>query len=88
MTPIACGLFQIEVSSVRKLLLDRHRSIVKTILTSHRERCYEICTYLDAEFKKIFANLSKRPENVEQLVELEEYMSSLTNTMQVKSQSQ
>ena len=81
-TPIACGLFQIEVSSVRKLLLDRHRNIVKLILTAHRERCHEICTYLDNEFKKIFANLSKHPENVEQLTELEEYMNSLTNTLQ------
>ena len=81
-TPVACGLFQIEVLSVRKLLLDRHRAIVKLILTAQRERCYEICNYMDAEFKKIFANLSKHPENVEQLVEMEEYITSLTNILQ------
>jgi dynein heavy chain len=50
-------------------------------LQAHAERCTTICQYLDEEFKKVYKNLSKRPENIEQLVELEEYMAGLNLTL-------
>jgi dynein heavy chain len=81
--PIHCGLFQIDVASVRQLLLEKHKAIVKLVLSRHRDYGMDICQYLDEEFKKINRNLSKRPENVEQLVELEEYVSGLSNTIAI-----
>lgn len=80
-TPILCGLFLVEVVSVRNLLLDKHRAIVRHILTLHSGYCSQIAEYLDEEFSKIAKHLSRRPENVEQLTELEEYISGLNNTM-------
>lgn len=80
-TPIECGLFLVDVVSVRNLLLDKHRLIIKNILSSHAERCSQISLYLEDEFKKINKNLARRPENIEQLVELEDYMQSLGNVM-------
>ena len=50
-------------------------------IIGHRENCLEICNYLESEFKKIFQNIGRHPENVEQLVELDEYINGLTNTM-------
>lgn len=81
-TPIDSGLFLIEVSSVRQLLLDKHNSIVRLALTSHAQFCSEIKVYLDEEFRKIMKNLSKRPETIEQLVELDEYVNGIGNTLQ------
>jgi dynein heavy chain len=80
-TPIECGLFLVEVVSIRNLLLDKHRAIIGAILSDHCERCRTITDYLDDEFKKINKNLSKRPENIEQLTELEEYINSLGNIL-------
>lgn len=80
-TPIECGLFLVEVMSVRQLLLDKHKAIIRSILTAQAERCSLIVQYLDDEFKKITRNLAKKPENIEQLTELEEYLTSLTATL-------
>jgi dynein heavy chain len=82
-TPIECGLFLVEVVSVRHLLLDKHRTIIRNILTDQADRCALAVQYLEDEFKKINRNLSKRPENVEQLVELEEYVGGLPSTLNV-----
>jgi dynein heavy chain len=81
-TPIEAGLFLIEVASVRQLLLDKHHSIVKLALSQHSTYCQDIKVYLDEEFKKIVKNLSKRPETIEQLVELDDYVSGLGSTIQ------
>jgi dynein heavy chain len=81
-TPIDAGLFLIEVATVRQLLLDKHHSIVKLALTQHASYCQEIKVYLDEEFKKIIKNLSKRPETIEQLVELDEYVAGIGSTIQ------
>ena len=83
--PIECGLFLVEVVSVRNLLLDKHKKIIHSILQAHAERSVVIGHYLEEEFKKINKNLSKRPENIEELVELEEYVSSLGNVLVVLS---
>lgn len=75
--PIFCGLFLVDVVSVRNLLLDKHRSIIRLILSSHTKLCTEICAYLEDEFNKIIGHLNRRPENIEEVVEIEEYISNL-----------
>lgn len=80
-TPIECGLYLVEVVTIRNLLLEKHRAIIGTILSDHCDRCRNISDYLDDEFKKINKNLSKRPDNIEMLTELEEYMAGLGNTL-------
>lgn len=82
-TPIECGLFLVEVVSVRHLLLDKHRAIIRNILTDQGDRCAQAVQYLEEEFKKVNRNLSKRPENIEQLTELEEYIGGLPSTLNV-----
>jgi dynein heavy chain len=75
--PINCGLFSIEVVSVRELLLDKHRAIINIILEQHAGYLVEINETLEAEFKKIHERLALRPETVEQVAECEEYLTSL-----------
>eukprot|EP00981_Chlorochromonas_danica_P004769 scaffold958_cov229-Ochromonas_danica.AAC.10 len=87
--PIACGLFLVEVVSVRVLLLEKHRSVIRAVLSQHASRCSIISEYLDDEFKKIAKKLQDRPENIEKLVEQEEYITALPttiNTLQACSQ--
>lgn len=81
--PIPCGLFLVDVVSVRVLLLDKHRTIIRSILTQHGTRCSMISEYLEEEFKKISKKLQDRPENIEKLVEQEEYIAALPTTMNV-----
>lgn len=50
---------------------------MKLILNNHKDNCLEICQYIENEFKLIIKQLNKRPENVEELVELETYMTGL-----------
>lgn len=85
MTPIECGLFLVEVVSVRDLLLNKHKAIIQSILTAHTTRCTQINQYLENEFKKVTSNLNKRPENIEDLTALEEYIGSLPATIQTLS---
>jgi dynein heavy chain len=79
--PIECGLFVVEVGSVRALLLEKHRKIIQSILSVHASRCALINQYLDNEFKKITVNLSKRSETIEELTSLNEYMDGLPAVM-------
>lgn len=81
MTPIECGLLLVEVVSVRNLLLEKHKKIIHTILHAHSERTVVIAQYLEEEFKKISRNLARRPENIEELTELEEYVNGLGNVL-------
>jgi dynein heavy chain, axonemal len=80
-TPIECGLFCIEVVSVRELLLDKHRKIVELILERQAGYCSEIVISLDEEFVKIMDRLAIKPETIEEIAELEEYLQSLNMTM-------
>jgi dynein heavy chain len=75
--PLQCGLFLIDVVSLRDLLLSKHETIVKNILREHTGYCREAAAYLDEEFRKIIKNLSKRPENIEELTELEDYVAGV-----------
>ena len=75
--PINCGLFQVEVVSVRELLLTKHREIVEIILAKQAGYCQEINNSMDEEFKKVHEKLSVRPETVEEVAEVEEYLQGL-----------
>lgn len=77
--PLDCGLFTIDVAAIRTQLLEKHDDIVKSILRQHASNCMDICQYLDDEFRKVIKNLSKRPDDIEQLTELEEYISGVAN---------
>jgi len=78
--PISCGLFRIEVISVRELLLEKHRQIINIILEQHAGYLETINEYMELEFKKIHERLSFRPETVEDVAALEEFLTSLTLT--------
>ena len=79
--PIDCGLFLVEVVSVRNLLLDKHMAIVKLILSNHAGYCLEASKYLEEEFRKLDVQVNKAPDNIEQLAELEEYINGLGSTL-------
>lgn len=79
--PLNCGLFLIDVVSLRDLLLAKHELIVSSILKNHCGYCREIIQYLEDEFKKIIKNLSKHPENIEELTELEEYVAGVQTVL-------
>ena len=79
--PLDCGLFSIDVTHLRSNLLEIHQNIVDVILRKHTEHSMEICQYLDDEFRKVVKNLSKRPENIEELTELEEFVAGVNNQL-------
>ena len=77
-----CGMFMIHVEAVRALLLEKHRQIVQTALMEHSAYSKEICKYLDSELRKIILKIATRPSNIEELIELEEYMAAVGNILQ------
>jgi dynein heavy chain len=79
--PLNCGLFLIDVVSLRDLLLNKHEVIMTSILKNHCGYCRESTAYMEEEFKKIIKNLSKHPETIEELAELEEYVSGVHNVL-------
>ncbi|CAM9108221.1 unnamed protein product, partial [Ectocarpus fasciculatus] len=79
--PLNCGLFLIDVVSLRDLLLAKHELIMNIILKAQCGYCREATSYLEDEFKKIIKNMSKHPENIEELTELEEYVAGVQNVL-------
>jgi dynein heavy chain len=79
--PLQCGLFVVELVQIRNLLLAKHDSIISEILTTHVGHCREISLYLESEFDKIFVELNKRPEDIEGVAAMEDYMDGLKSTM-------
>ena len=77
-----CGMFLINVDAVRALLLEKHRQIVLTALMEHSAYSKEVCKYLDSELRKIILKIASRPSNIEELIELEEYMAAVGNILQ------
>jgi dynein heavy chain len=76
------GLFEINVESVRRQLLDKHKMIIETTLQEQCSYSKDICKYLDQEFKKILQVIGRSPNNIEELVELEDYIASVGQLMQ------
>ena len=74
-----CGLFGIDISSLRSNLLELHGNIVKLVMRNHAGHCMEVSQYLDDEFRKVIKNLSKRPDDIEQLTELQEIVNGVQN---------
>ena len=79
---LECGLFLINVEAVRGLLIEKHRQIVLNTLMEHCAHSKEICKYLDSELRKIIVKIASRPSNIEELIELEEYMASVGSILQ------
>ena len=79
--PLTCGLFSVDVKSIRDLLLEKHQSIINDILKAHVVYCHDTGVYLEEEFRKILKHLAKRPENIEELTEMEEYIEGLKGPM-------
>jgi len=66
---------------VRHTLVGKHKDIINLILSNHAGYCKENIAYLEMEFKNVIKALSKKPENIEELCELQDYMSGLNNTL-------
>ena len=79
------SLYPIDLSASNHHLFapftGKHREIINLILTNHAAYARDNAAYLDQEFRNILKELSKVPENIEELVALQEYMSGLNNTI-------
>lgn len=84
--PLNCGLFSLDVQSIRNLLLDKYRNIIKSILSSHQKYCLDITSYIDAEFICIFKRLEQKLDSIEEIIDMEEYINSLSPTLLQLSQ--
>jgi len=60
LNPLECGVFLIQVSSVRHILVGKHKDIIQLILSNHSSYCRENVIYLDTEFKNIIKSLAKK----------------------------
>ena len=79
--PLHCGLFVVDLNSIRDLLLEKHNSIIRDILTAQTGYCKDTGLYLEEEYRKILKVLSKRPTNIEELTTMEEFIDGHKTTL-------
>ena len=80
-TPVECGMFLIETASIREFLAEKHQDIIDRLLSSHMEHCEILTTFVDTKFQHVQATLAAKPNNVEEVTELKEFVATVANTM-------
>ena len=78
---VSMGLFWVSTASVRKFLVERHTQLAQLILKLLATRIKAKGKELKEEFDKIARELGKKPQSIEAVAELEEYVVALPATL-------
>ena len=80
---ISLGVFTVDCSDIRLAVANKHKDIVALLLNYVRDRLNNSTLWMLREFDTINKSLSRFPQNIEDLVEVQEYMASVPATMKV-----
>ncbi|CBJ31041.1 dynein heavy chain [Ectocarpus siliculosus] len=80
-SPVDCGLFAVNPSSIRSHLLTKHRGIAQRLLVEQRTHCETLASACCAKFQSVLAWLQKKPKDIEEVAQLEEYMKTLDTNL-------
>ena len=76
---MSLGLFTVSCAAVRKFVVDHHRNLALEIPKVLARRVRAKADELKEQFQEIARALHKKPTNVEEVAELEEYASRDSN---------
>ncbi|CAM9230557.1 unnamed protein product, partial [Ectocarpus fasciculatus] len=80
-SPVDCGLFAVNPSSIRSHLLTKHRGIAQRLLVEQKIHCETLASACCAKFQSVLAWLQKKPKDIEEVAQLEEYMKTLDTNL-------
>lgn len=81
------GLFTVVVSEVRNFLLAKHTTMYEGLLALVARSAHLRATRLQESFTQIFERLGTFPNNIEELVELKDYMATVPGLVRELSRS-
>nr|CCA21273.1 sporangia induced dynein heavy chain putative [Albugo laibachii Nc14]CCA21647.1 sporangia induced dynein heavy chain putative [Albugo laibachii Nc14] len=74
---VCIGLYEIDVFNMKTLLAKKHQDIILRLLEAHASNTNEAARKLLAKFEDIYSRLSIRPKDIEDVNQLQEYLSSV-----------
>ena len=77
--PLSAGLCMLNAAALRDELANKHMAIMQGVLATHADHCSQVAVFLDQRFSKIEAALKKKPRDIEETKELEEYLANVPN---------
>eukprot|EP00163_Fabomonas_tropica_P031148 TRINITY_DN730_c1_g1_i6.p1 TRINITY_DN730_c1_g1~~TRINITY_DN730_c1_g1_i6.p1 ORF type:complete len:4200 (+),score=1431.71 TRINITY_DN730_c1_g1_i6:1002-12602(+) len=74
---ISIGMFTVNCLQLRNFLADKRAQLAKLVLEALAKRARAVSDKIHGEFQKVFIELQKRPDCIEELVSLREYMAKI-----------
>lgn len=79
---IVIGVFHVKVDKLKKHLVDKQQNIVRRLLLMHAEHLRTQIDNALGEFESIYQKLRTDPLNIEQLVEMREWVEGLKENVE------
>ncbi|KAG5177491.1 dynein heavy chain and region D6 of dynein motor-domain-containing protein [Tribonema minus] len=74
---VDCGMFAVDASGVRALLLSKLSAVSEALLSHHVEHCRAVSDALQTRFQDVLVSLQRKPKTIEEVVVLEEYVKAV-----------
>ncbi|XP_065685160.1 dynein axonemal heavy chain 1 isoform X1 [Hydra vulgaris] len=81
---IVIGPFMVNIDSVKQFLLKKKKQIANSLLELFTKRVYKNVESICEEFKTISRKLFEKPNDIEQVTEMREYLSTLSISLSEK----
>jgi dynein heavy chain len=79
---IAIGMFDVDCSKVKAMLIEKHDQIIRGLLQSHSHHCQHLSKHLAKAFDELDQKLRERPTDIEQLAEMKEFIEQVPKTLE------
>jgi len=76
------GLFEIDCSEMKKILVDKHKRMQELLLRFVGTRSVNVCVELLSKFTTMDRELSKLPNNIEELVAIRDFVHTIPNLLE------
>ncbi|KAL8022251.1 putative AAA+ ATPase domain, dynein heavy chain region D6 P-loop domain-containing protein [Plasmopara halstedii] len=76
-TNVELGMYAVHCTSIRSLLADKHRRLARKLLDIQLKNTTNLAKELTTSFEKIYRQLQKSPQTIEELTEMNAYLDSV-----------
>lgn len=83
---IIIGLFMVNIKVLKILLIEKRDNLATSLMRHYTSKISEQLESYCAEYKRIYLKLSESPVSIEQVFEIREWIDTLPNIVQNKSE--
>lgn len=83
---IIIGLFMVNIKMLKTSLIEKRDNLANSLMRYHANKTSEQLESYCAEYKRIYLKLSESPVSIEQVFEIREWINTLPNIIQNKSE--